>query len=248
MRKFNPEFKLVDVKLMERHPRVQRNMREWHVRNIMKTYNPLYVNPLTVAYTTTGANRRYWIIDGGHTHEAASRMGAKALWCKVIKVHSYAEISEIITDMNKNKLVMSPEDAHVIESDFQPDSDSARIDAILRGAGLDRSDFRAFATLHHAYKKLGDDGFMVLAELLACVRIGGGRMDVETIRALAILCKRYSYSDLQAARIDDVLKCDFVQLKAMAADSLRNARLANNPHVLVHAIEDAAFLDAAVAA
>ena len=89
---------------------------------------------------------------------------------------------------------------------------------------------------------------MVLAELLACVRTGGGDLNVETIKALSSLCKKYGYLELRAARIDEVLKRDFVQLKKMATASLRNAMLAQNPAVLTRAIEDAVFHKAEVAA
>ena len=146
MKNYTPEYRLVSVSMMERHPSVQRDMRESHVQRIMKDYNPLFINPLTVAYTT-GPNRRYWIIDGGHTHEVALRKGVKQLWCKVINVHSYAEISEIFVGMNKNKLSMSAADTHQIESDFRADSDAANIDHIFDVNGITREDIGAWRTV-----------------------------------------------------------------------------------------------------
>lgn len=241
MKNYTPEYRLVDVSMMERHPLVQRDMRESHVRRIMKDYNPLFINPLTVAYTTSGANRRYWIIDGGHTHEVSLRKGVKQLWCKVINVHSYAEISEIFVGMNKNKLSMSAADTHQIESDFRADSDAANIDRIFDVNGITREDIGAWRTVHKVYKDLGDDRFAIFAALLAAVKDGGASIDMPTIQALQMVVKRRTYAEMAGSDIAEVLESSFLDIKQRAGDSLRNRNLHQSPGTLAQWIEDEVF-------
>lgn len=240
MKNYTPEYRLVSVSMMERHPSVQRDMRESHVQRIMKDYNPLFINPLTVAYTT-GPNRRYWIIDGGHTHEVALRKGVKQLWCKVINVHSYAEISEIFVGMNKNKLSMSAADTHQIESDFRADSDAANIDRIFDVNGITREDIGAWRTVHKVYKDLGDDRFAIFAALLAAVKDGGASIDMPTIQALRSVVKNRSYVELADSDIAEVLESSFLDIKQRAGDSLRNRNLHQSPGTLTQWIEDEVF-------
>ena len=240
MKNYTPEYRLVSVSMMERHPSVQRDMRESHVQRIMKDYNPLFINPLTVAYTT-GPNRRYWIIDGGHTHEVALRKGVKQLWCKVINVHSYAEISEIFVGMNKNKLSMSAADTHQIESDFRADSDAANIDRIFDVNGITREDIGAWRTVHKVYKDLGDGRFAIFAALLAAVKDGGASIDMPTIQALRSVVKNRSYVELADSDIAEVLESSFLDIKQRAGDSLRNRNLHQSPGTLAQWIEDEVF-------
>lgn len=240
MKNYTPEYRLVSVSMMERHPSVQRDMRESHVQRIMKDYNPLFINPLTVAYTT-GPNRRYWIIDGGHTHEVALRKGVKQLWCKVINVHSYAEISEIFVGMNKNKLSMSAADTHQIESDFRADSDAANIDRIFDVNGITREDIGAWRTVHKVYKDLGDGRFAIFAALLAAVKDGGAAIDMPTIQALRSVVKNRSYVELADSDIAEVLESSFLDIKQRAGDSLRNRNLHQSPGTLAQWIEDEVF-------
>lgn len=241
MRKFKIDYKLVHVNLMERHPKVQRDMREWHVRDLEKRYNELFVNPLTVAYTTTGANRRYWIIDGGHTHEASVRHGVESLWCKVINVHSYEEIAEIIIGMNKNKLAMSHADMHQIESDFRADSDSANIDRIFEVNGITRDDISAWGCVHETYRMLGPDDFMVLAALLSAVKDGGEVIDMPVIEALRRVVKKRSRFEIEGSEIGAVLEVEFTSIRYKAANTLRNKSLHSAPKALAHEIELAVF-------
>lgn len=241
MKNYTPEYRLVDASMMERHPLVQRDMRESHVRRIMKDYNPLFINPITVAHTPTGRNRRYWIIDGGHTHEVSLRKGVKQLWCKVINVHSYAEISEIFVGMNKNKLSMSAADTHQIESDFRADSDAANIDRIFDVNGIAREDIGAWRTVHKVYKDLGDGRFAIFAALLAAVKDGGASIDMPTIQALRSVVKNRSYVELVESDIAEVLESSFLDIKQRAGNSLRNRTLHQSPATLAIMIEAEAF-------
>lgn len=243
MKNYTPEYRLVDVSMMERHPMVQRDMRELHVKRILRDYSPLFVNPLTVAHTTSGANRRYWIIDGGHTHEVSLRKGVKQLWCKVINVHSYSEISEIFVGMNKNKLAMSAADTHQIESDFRADSDAANIDRIFEINGIIREDIEAWRTVHKVYGELGNDRFSILAALLGAVKDGGGQLDMPTIQSLARIVRDHTYVELAESDLAEVLENDFLSMRQAAGMSLRGRSLHQSPATLARWIEREVFGD-----
>lgn len=241
MKNYTPEYREVHVNLMERHQIVQRDMREYHVQRILNDYNPLFINPLVVAHTTTGTNRRYWIIDGGHTHEVCLRKGLEKLWCKVINVAAYSEIAEIIVGMNKNKLAMCSRDAHVIESDFCADSDAANIDRIFGVNGIKRDDIRAWKTVRNAFEELGIEQFQIFAALLSAVKEGGGSLDLPTIVALSSITKKYHPDELAEANAFDVLVQIFSYIKEEASSSLRNKSLHQSPKVLFEALERELF-------
>lgn len=237
MKNYTPEYREVHLNLMERHPLVQRDMRENHVQRILKDYNPLFINPLVVAHTTTGANRRYWIIDGGHTHEACLRKGVEKLWCKVINVAAYAEIAEIFVGMNKNKLAMSTIDTHSIESDFRADSNSANIDRIFEVNGIRRADVRAYGTIHKVYEELGIEEFQIFAALLSAVKEGGANLDQPTILALSSITKKYHREELADANVIDILTKEFSDIKEEASYTLRGRSLQQSPKALTDALE-----------
>lgn len=247
MRNFTTDFKLIDLALLEIHPRVQRSLDERHVQDIVDHFNTVALNPLTVMFSTTGRHRKRWVIDGQHTMEAARRKGVTEMWCKVVGVHSNREINEIFHLLNEHVKPMSPVTSFELNAEHDSSTDDALIGQILGqcnlsvGASDSLSTIRCASTLREVYKRLGRERLAIAAALWEIIADGGSRLDAATIRAVSDVVAKYGHDELDLSEIVDAITAEFPAMKARATAQCVGTSLGQSHRHLTREILDSAF-------
>lgn len=254
MRNFKVTYREVHVNLLEVHPRVQRDMDKHHVADIASSWHDFLANPLMVMHSTTGANRKWWVIDGQHTLEAAKAQGHKMLWCKIVNVHSDREINEIFHLMNEKVKPLSSIDSFDLNATFDTSSDDYAISAILDSYGLtvgrddDIRSIRCASALRKSFKKLGAEQFGAAVKMMDAVVRSGHRVGAAEVNALTSIARTFGHSQGQIDLIAWALCRDFGQMRGDAVNSCVGVHLAHSPYYLRDAILDRCAVSSEMAA
>ena len=245
MRNFNIEFKQIDLNMLEVHPRVQRDRDEAHIADIVEHFNNVALNPLTVMYSTTGQNRKRWVIDGQHTLAAAKAKGLTKLWCKVISAHGNTEINEIFHLLNERVKPLKPVDGFSLNAEFDDTTTDFKIARALRhfdlmvGKTLDTRTIRCAAAVRDAWDNLGEQNFSTFAMLLSRISESGSMITRAVVNGVAAVVKKYGGYEDDIYDIAQLLEEDLAGILDDAKAMSRGKSVDSNPRAFVAAVDEA---------
>ena len=153
------EEKMLNTRDLAINPRAQRSLRAKKVRDIVRDFNPLLVNPIKVSYR----DGRYWVIDGQHTLAAlrAVNKGDCMVRCKVYYGLSEADEAELfihqnghsspVSTMEKLKVLYLQGDQEIL--DFVRTTELAGV-RVEFNRGQSKNKLIAIASAYEIYKKV----------------------------------------------------------------------------------------------
>lgn len=226
------EYGKLWIKDLEIHPKVQREFRPNHMKEIARNFAPIAVNALTVVRMTSGSHS-YYVIDGQHTLAVLKAVGKQQADCKIIRAKTHAEMEEIFQIINKNKLRLSPIDSFLGEARNQPGSKAEMISRILERSGLSVSNsgtphsIQAAVPLCKAFDKLGRKHFIRAVEVWESLADNGHRICSATVSSVAdVIATNRGNDDLIEVMID-VFDDRFFQIKSRAKSRCNGDHLSN---------------------
>lgn len=246
-RKMEIEYIDVPIERLEVHPKVQRDLRIKHVRNIARNWNMIAFNAPTVIEMTSG-KRGWYIIDGQHTVAAAKIVGLRMVPVKKVRAHSRAEMNSIFQLINSGRMPVSNMDSYALNAANDTTTDDHQSFRALKDAGFTMQsggtgvwNINAAGEIRRSYKTLGRDHFHIAAQLFALIAENGSRVDTGTIRAITELVRRYASDEDAIADIGHALENDYAAIYADAKTRCVNSTIATNWRYLAEGIEESAI-------
>lgn len=236
MKNYTPEFKKIDLSMLEVHPRVQRGLRPRHVKEICEDFNDVALRPLIVMDAKLGRSRKRWIIDGQHTFEALKAKGRKDSWCGIVTAKGNEEINEIFQLLNARVQPLSTVDSFNLNEEWDPDSPDAIVSQILADSGLyigcgDREDTSQIAcagAVRNSYNTLGEEYFSKAARIWGNVALAGNKIDGAVVNGTTEILKTHPRGRC-LTRAERNMSNYMSEIKALAKERCLGVDLSRKP-------------------